>query len=232
MVMGRFDLITVARQVGAGGSELAQSLGSHLGWPVLEHEVVRAAATVLGVTQDALEPMDEYALSALERFGSSFYAGLPELAPSSGAAYHVDPDRLARAEHAVLRAAAGSPPVILVGHGAQCLFRARPSALHVRVVAPLDARARRVASRASMPFEAARSEVKRRDRDRDRYLRHHFACDTHDAMLYAVQINTSVVSTEDAVAMLAALVTSPRAPSPRLPPGAFATRPLDRGAER
>lgn len=207
--MSEVDLVTVARQVGAGGSELAHAVGARLGWPVLEHQVVRAAAARLGLGHDGLNPIDEYALNALERVGSLFYAGLPELAPM-GDARAVEPDELARAEHAVLRAAVASPPLVVVGHGAPCLFQSRPGSLHVRLFAPFAVRVRRVAAREGLTLEAASVSLKRRDRDRERYFRHHFGCDPHDPMLYALQINTGFVSIAEATESVLRLVDETR----------------------
>ena len=51
-------------------------------------------------------------------------------------------DRIAATTRAVIEECAVSPPVIVVGHGAQCIFADRADALHVRVIAPVPDRLR------------------------------------------------------------------------------------------
>jgi cytidylate kinase len=210
--MGRADVITIARQYGSGGADLAKALGARLGWPVLEREIIRAAAERLHAKEHDLELVDEYAKTALDRIGAVISLGLPEYAPT-GPTYEVDPDHLAKVEHAVIRAAAETPPLILVGHGAQCLLRKRPATFHVKVVAPAEQRARAIAQRKAIALAAAQDEVRRRDKERERYLLHHFGCDTNDPMLYGIQVNTAFVSIDEAASAIVALVTAPARPS-------------------
>jgi cytidylate kinase len=188
----RVDLITIARQFGAGGSELARALGDALGWPVLDRDIIHAAAAQLHTDAASTEHLDESVQTTLQTVLQGFAHTVPEV--SIEPAYEVDPDELARATHRVLAAAAEKPPLIVVGHGVQCLFANRPGTLHVRVVAPVAVRAGAIASRMNLDDSTARVETEKRDKDRARYLRHHFDCDNSDPILYSVQFNTAQLS--------------------------------------
>lgn len=200
------DLIVVGRQFGAGGSEVAAALGAALGWRVLDRDILRSAAERLHAEEGRVEPIDEYAAGAMERLAASFSLSTPEgvVLPTDD----VDADALAKAVHHVVLGAAEAPPLVVVGHGAQCLLRQRPGTLHVRVVAPFEARAERVARRAGTPVEVARAEVTRRDKQRERYLRHHFGCDPGDPLLYALQVNTARLTVEQCVATVLSVARS------------------------
>ncbi|HEY1696686.1 MAG TPA: cytidylate kinase-like family protein [Polyangiaceae bacterium] len=191
------DLIVVSRQFGAGGGEVAAALGRSLGWKVLDREILSAAAERLHAEEASMEPIDEYASGLIERVAATFSLSAPEgvILPTDD----VDADALAKAVHDVVRTAADAPPVVVVGHGAQCLLKLRPRTLAVRVFAPFEARVERVARRENSSREAARSEVARRDKQRERYLRHHFGCDPAEPTLYAVQVNTACVSIDGCV---------------------------------
>jgi cytidylate kinase len=206
--MRRFDIVTVSREFGAGGSELAWRLGARLAWPVIDRDILERTAERLHVEAREVEHADEYARTLWETVGATLYLGAPECSPYP-TAWDIEPDRLAQAEHALVRAAAASPPVILVGHGAQCVLRGAARALHVHLVAPAANRARRIAARAGISEEAALTELRRRDRERKRYLRHHFACDQDELLLYGLVINTGVVPVRDAVALVSGLVEPP-----------------------
>ncbi len=202
--MPSIDLITVARQFGAGGSDIAAAVGKALDWRVLDREILHGAATLLNARERDVARVDEYALNALERIAASFTLATPETLPD--ATYDIDAETVATAVHTVIRAAAATTPLVVVGHGAQCMFGARAGTLHVRVVAPAEARARRVAERESITLDAARDEVSRRDKQRERYLRHHFGCDPGDASLYSLQVSTSRLSASQCVAVILAAV--------------------------
>lgn len=202
--MQHVDVITIARQFGAGGSELAQALGKRLGWRVLEREIIHAAARELDSDAEHTEHLDEYVESTLTEIGKNFVFGIPEMFIEP--TYEVDPDDLAKATHRFISAAARSAPLIIVGHGAQCLLAARPHTLHVRVTAPLAYRAKCVAKRMQMDLPSATTEVQRRDEQRAKYLRHHFDVDNNDPTLYAVQFNTAFVCVADVTEAITRLV--------------------------
>lgn len=189
MTSPKLDLVTIARQFGAGGSDLAQALGKSLGWPVLDREIIHAAAERLHADEACAANLDEYVASALQKLAKGFALAIPEYAVEP--AYDIDPDDLARATHQVILAAARTVPLIVVGHGVQCLFASRPSALQVRVVAPVPKRAACIAERLKIDPGAATTEVHHRDAQRARYLRHHFGADNNDPTLYDVQLNTN-----------------------------------------
>src|SRR4051794_7978575 len=140
-------LITISREYGAGGSELGVLLGSSLGWPVLDHELVRQLAARLSCEEGEVMAMDEHAPSFLERLASVATVTAPESRVHSRP-WSTDPDCVAAAAREVLLEAAQNPPLIVVGHGGNCLFRSRPDVLRVRVTAPQDVRIRRGGPRA------------------------------------------------------------------------------------
>jgi cytidylate kinase len=199
--MVKIELVTIARQFGAGGSDLGRSLSASLGWPVLDREIIHDAAAHLHADESRAAGVDEYVTGVLQKLAQGFAMGVPEYAIEP--AYEVDPDEVARATHQVILAAVKSAPLIVVGHGVQCLLGSRPGTLHVRVVAPVARRAECIAERLKLELAAATTEVHQRDTQRARYLRHHFGCDNNDPMLYDVQLNTERL----AVAEIAAAIT-------------------------
>jgi cytidylate kinase len=212
--VANYDLVTFERQFGAGGSAVASALGRALGWPVFDRQILQAAAAQLHKRVADVAALDESALSGIEKVMSSFALATPEtvalVSPDnvSEPIYERDPDTVADAVHQILRAAVQSPPLIIVGHGAQCLFRHRPRTLHVRAIASAEARARRAAERESIPLDDAPREVHDRDRQREQYLRHHFARLPDDSSLYGLQVNTDLLTEDECVAAIAGVVAS------------------------
>src|SRR5918911_4148374 len=133
------QLITLSREYGAGGSELGVLLGEKLGWPVIDHELVRRLAARLSCDEGEVVAMDEHAPSFLERLAAVATVTAPESRVHSRP-WATDPDCVAAAAREVLLEAAQNLPLIVVGHGGNCLFKDRRDVLRVRVTAPREVR--------------------------------------------------------------------------------------------
>lgn len=205
------QLITISREYGAGGSELGVLLSRSLGWPVLDHEMVGQLAARLRCDEKDVVAMNEHAPSFLERLASVAVVTAPE-SRSHSTPWKTDPDCVAAAAREVLLEAARSLPVIVVGHGGNCLFRDRPDVLRVRVTAPLDVRVGRVARRSAVTAHQAAADIRRRDTDRNHYLQRYYQSDVQDPCEYDLQINTGSVPLETAARLIVALLQVETAP--------------------
>jgi cytidylate kinase len=200
------DLITVSREYGAGGSELARCAGSELQWLVLDRDLVRQVAELLRLEPHHVEAVDEQPPGLLTRLIASALLMAPPELPTEMQTDRLHPDSIAAAARAAILAAAESPPLIVVGHASQCLFRNRPATLHIRLVAPLALRLQRVCSR--MPCDSARAvaETRRMDQARAAYVRRHHQADWRDPLLYDMEINTGRLTIEEAARMVVNVV--------------------------
>src|SRR6202022_3567646 len=52
--------ITIARDYGSGGGEIARRLATHLEWQLLDHQVVERVAQKLGVNTNEADVYDEH----------------------------------------------------------------------------------------------------------------------------------------------------------------------------
>jgi cytidylate kinase len=202
------DLITVSREFGAGGSDLARALGAKLQWNVLDRDLVHAVAARLRLDPRHVEPVDERTSNWLARLvASTLLMTPPEQHIDVDSNTVVHPDAVAEAARTAILAAAQSPPLIVVGHGAQCLFRHRPGTLHVRLVAAMDERVDRICRRETCDRVAAAQVARRMDEVRRAYVRRHYHVDLRDPLLYDLQLNTSTIPIDVCVELIAGLVT-------------------------
>lgn len=202
-----FDLITISREFGAGGSDLARLLGAKLQWPVLDRELVQAVATRLRLDPRHVEPLDERTSNWLARLvASALLMTPPEQHVDVDNNTVVHPDAVAEAARAAILAAAQTPPLIVVGHGAQCLFQHRPGTLHVRLVSSMDQRVDRICRRETCDRVAAAQVARRMDEVRRAYVRRHYRVDVRDPLLYDLQLNTSTIPIDVCVEMIAGVV--------------------------
>ena len=61
-------VITITREYGAGGGEVATRLADALGWEVLDRELLHQAAEIEHVPDAELERLDEKAINMADRF--------------------------------------------------------------------------------------------------------------------------------------------------------------------
>lgn len=187
--------MTVAREFGSGGSDLARALGRRTGWRVVDRGVVAEIARALHVPEEVVEARDEATPRLGERLGKLLAGAFPELLPPPGEP-EVDYETVAGMSERILREAASEPPVIIVGHGGMCLFADVACSLHVRVVAPEEFRVEQVMRRLSMGREEALEEIRLRDGSRQHYVRQRFGLTWDDPTLYAMVLNSSQVTPE------------------------------------
>ena len=200
------QIVTLSREYGAGGSQLGLLLGSALAWPVLDRDLAERLAKRLRCRSADVEQHHERAPRFLERIAAAFTVVpsdapvLPELSRAP------NPDTLVEATRAVLLEAVRTPPLIVIGHGANCLLSDRSDVLRVRVTAPYAVRVRRVARRTGQAVEEAGADVRQRDADRRQYLERYYNKDTNDPYLYDLQINTATITLEVAAQMVVRLI--------------------------
>ena len=110
--------ITITREYGAGGGEVAKRLADALGWELLDRELLHQAAEIEHVPDAELERLDEKAVSMADRFS-----------------LHPTHRKYLHGLTAAARQAAERGNVVLVGRGARHLLDNMPDAFHLRLVA-------------------------------------------------------------------------------------------------
>jgi cytidylate kinase len=205
MQSAHIELITVSREFGAGGSELARRLGERLGWPVLDDDVACRCAKRLHMETSAVEKLREHSPTLLARLSAAFLVAPPE---ASGIDFTnlMRIDAIAEAALESITDAAKTLPLIVVGFGTQCIFAQRTDALHVRIVAPMATRVARLSARYGWDATTAATRAQRMDEDRRRYLQRYFHRDMRDPLLYDVQINTGRTTIDEAASLIERLV--------------------------
>lgn len=93
--------------------------------------------------------------------------------------------------------------VVLIGRAANVITAMLDHVLHVRLIAPLDARVRHAALTLGLDPDEARTHVARGDRARARYVRRYYGTDVRDPLQYHLAINTGRVAFLEAARVIA-----------------------------
>ncbi|HXR66218.1 MAG TPA: cytidylate kinase-like family protein [Ktedonobacteraceae bacterium] len=215
--------VTISREYGSGGGEVAARLAAALNWRLVDHEAVIQVARELSISVTDAEAQDEYA----ESLGMRLLNGLSLMQPPMSSSMHVIPLTDTQMYHETMRnviiRALASDPVVLVGRGSQMLLKGRRDTLHVRVVAPLEQRIMYVMQREKLSRDNAQARIHYKDSGRDRYLSMQYRQHPSDPLLYDLVINTAVLGLDDAVALIQVALKQKaqhlRVPTSQLGPG-------------
>jgi cytidylate kinase len=183
-------VLTISQEWGSGGIGSAARVAEILGIRFADREIILKAAGAYGVQETKLEEVADKAPTLWERI-----------------------DEEKRRYSIYVREAmydlAREGQVVLEGRGGQVLFREVPHVLKIRIVAPLDVRARRVAEQENLDPETALQIVERNDRDRAARMRYLYDVDWRDPRLYDLVLNTGHLSAESAAEVIVTLARRP-----------------------
>jgi cytidylate kinase len=181
-------IITVAREYGSGGAEIAQRVAGLLGWNLIDRALIDRVAEFANVPVSATRAYDERNESMMERLLEGFRAAWQEICAGPPPAVFDARAMHALTEH-VIRTAARTGNCIIVGRGSQCILSARADTLHVFVYAPPAFRISRLQSRYPDEKDVRRLMVQA-DHDRALYVHQHYHCDWADRCLYDMCLNS------------------------------------------
>jgi len=176
-------VITVSRQMGSLGREIAHQVAEDLGYKVVWREVINQAALRANVPEVALATIDE-----LDLFG---------IRPSteSRSVYH-------QAVQEIMNELYKDGNVVIIGRAGQAILRGREYVLHIRIYAPFELRVLRTVERFQISVEAAHTQVEASDAARIRYLKKYYQIRWDDPDLYDLMINTAHLSVSAASALI------------------------------
>jgi cytidylate kinase len=215
-------VITVSRQFGSGGDEIARGLCEVLQFQPFHKRMIAQAAAEAGLSEPQANDDNQVVSTFLDRLfditpalgSSGWQDDSPGLyTPESGS--QGDAVSVALVQRAVERACQVGRMVI-VGRAGQMILRTCPNVVHVRIEAPLDERVRRVKGYLKKTRKLFNSDaelqrdaydwVLERDAASSQYVRRHYQADWADPLLYHIVLNTGLLSIEQATQVIVRLV--------------------------
>jgi len=207
-------LITISRQYGAGGSEVARLIALGLGWSVVDNELIDLVAQRAGLSPADVARQDERVPSFAERLirtlaiPSQEYAVPQEFtAPELAGEPKTSEQNLLRITEAVVKELAAVGRVVLVGRAAPAVIGREIRAIHVKIVASRAVRVRYAEAADRLDARAAEKRVDQLDAQRGRYHRENYGRDWDDPSHYHMILNTGLLGYERAAELVVAYAT-------------------------
>ena len=164
-------IITIGRQFGSGGKEIAEKLGESLQIPVYDKEMLAVAAKDSGICQELFESHDE-------KPTNSFLYSLVMDTYSMGYSPNAYMDmpinhKVFLAQLDAIKKLANEGPCILVGRCADYALDSYDNCLSVFIHANLDARIRRIARMYDLTDAKAKDMIVKTDKKRATYYNYY-----------------------------------------------------------
>lgn len=198
-------LVTITRQYGSGGSEIARLCAARLGWTLIDNEFVDHVARLAGLSPDEVARREERAPGLLERLARTLAVASPEMfitTAGSPAPVEADEATIVKMTERVIAQAAEEGRVVLVGRGAQAVLATREHALHAYVVASKAWRERVAVERLGVNPADAAKVLETTDQQRDQYVKTHYGRERQDVTQYDVVLNAERLGLEGAAEVI------------------------------
>jgi cytidylate kinase len=183
-------IITISRQLASLGTEVAQGVAEKFHYEYVDKEKIAEALAQYGVLGPDVDMFDEKK-------------------PSLWYSFQLQRKKFLHSLEAVIYDFARKGNVVIVGRGGQVLLKELQGVLHVRIIAPLDVRMKRILALAGGDEKRANRILNHSDRDSSGFLRSFFDVDWEQQSLYDLIFNTEKLSVETCLKMIGESISSP-----------------------
>ena len=184
-------IITIEREYGCGGGEIAQQLARHLGWKLWDQLLTEEIARLANCPKAEVECREERNDPLYYRLFKSFLRGSYEGSINAHKLNLVDSECIIKFTERVVLHAAETGNCVIVGRGSQHFLRDREDTLRVFLYAPREEKMRRLLARGKSENEAEQL-VDTVDRERVDFIAKYFGVEWPNLPLYHTMINTSI----------------------------------------
>jgi len=194
----QFPFITISREYGCGGYEVAEVVVSELNhvykqhpiWGAYDKQILDRISQDMGITEALAETLTGSARRKMtELFQTSFSKFPPQVA-------------VYRKLAEVVRMLAINGHVVIVGRAGNAITRDMPYGMHVRVVAPLEWKIERLVQLNNIAKKDAKELISTKTEDREGFLREFVNFDPRNSHNYDLVINNSDYSIENTAMLI------------------------------
>ena len=185
-------IISIGRQHGSSGREIARQLAKELGIKCYDKEIVDEAASHSDFSRDIIDAFDEKRMSAFMLHAGGY--GLNEN-------FRLNM-QVVSAQFDTIRRIAEKEDCIFVGRCADYVLRDRKDLVSVFVLGDMEERLKCLARRQGLDEATARKKIKEVDKDRSSFYKYYSDQVWGDAQNYDLCINSSKLGVDGTVKVI------------------------------
>jgi hypothetical protein len=182
--------VSIEREFGCGGSEIAAKLAQLLGWKLWDHELTQEIARLTHSTPQAVEKREWRSDPAVYRIFESFLRGAFEGGlPPTDRLELLDARRIAIVSEQAVNHALSGGPCVIVGRGSQYFLRDCKDVFRVFLYASRTSKIQRLIA-AGTPQKQAITDVDTIDGDRAAFVKRYLKLNWPEIHLFDAMFNT------------------------------------------
>ena len=194
-------IITVGRQYGSGGREVAKKLAEVMNLSFYDKELLAEASRESGICQEVIENYDEK--QEKRSFFSMLGTGFQGRTDSLGMYLEMPLNhRIFLAQFDAIRKIADKGNCVIVGRCADYVLRDHPNVLNVFIKASLEERIKRIERLYDPDPMKAEDMIRKADKQRATYYNYYATGTWGDANNYHLCLDTGVLGVNGAVEMI------------------------------
>ena len=185
------NIITIEREYGSGGGDIAQLIANRLGWKLWDQQLTEEIARHANCPKAVVEVREERNDPLYYRLFKSFMRGSYEGSINAPKLNLVDSETILKITRRVVENAAERGNCVIVGRGSQQFLKNRSDTLRIFLYAPREDKVRRLMARGKSEREAEEL-VDTVDRERADFIQKYFRVAWPDRAIYHSMLNTTV----------------------------------------
>jgi cytidylate kinase len=195
-------IITINREAGSGGKEIAEKLGELLGVKVYGKEILASIREKYNLTHEDVERIKGTKAGWWADF-CRFYKQFGTTAAIAYESFEVDSRQLYYEEAKLLKDLAEQESCIIVGRTGFQIFKDDPDAMRLFLIANPECRIKRLMQKQGVDEKGALEIMERTDKARENYTKSFAGTSRYDARNYDMVINVSGFTTDQVAQFLA-----------------------------
>lgn len=183
-------IITIEREYGCGGGDIAQLVAKCLGWKLWDQSLTEEIARLARCPRAVVEDREERTDPLYYRLFKSFMRGSYEGSINAPKLNLIDSETIVTITRRVVEHAAKRGNVVIVGRGSQQFLQDRSDTLRIFLYAPRESKIHRLVARGKTENEA-HELIDTVDGERADFIKKYFNVEWPDRAIYHAMINTS-----------------------------------------
>jgi len=184
-------IITIEREYGCGGAEIARKTAERLGWKLWDELLTGEIARLSNCRQSEVKSREERVDPLYYRLFKSILRGSFEGSLNAHRLKLLDADSIQRITEHVVQKAATEGNCVIVGRGSQHFLQHRDDTLRIFLYAPKEAKIRRLIAEGAGEKDAQEA-VDVVDSERAAFVEKYFHMQWPNRSLYHAMLNTAI----------------------------------------
>src|ERR1700757_1890014 len=185
------NIITIEREYGCGGGDIAQLVANRLGWKLWDQRLTEEIARLAHCPKAVVEVREERNDPLYYRLFKAFMRGSYEGSMNARNLNLVDSETILRITKRVVEHVAERGSCVIVGRGSQQFLKERTDTLRIFLYAPREDKIQRLLAPGKNERDAEEL-VDTVDRERSDFIQKYFKVEWPDRAIYHAMVNTAL----------------------------------------